>query len=136
MFMRTGKVAGHLRTEHRCGAGKDVYKMCVVKRFHGWSMCIGMTSASTTSWLTRQAATTCTIAITWLHLTTHSLPCTCLCLYAGFGYMSPLAAACRVHCKHLVCSQKTALTPFCHSGFSRRSCASLDSRSNGDGSVR
>jgi len=69
--MRTGKLAEHLRMEHGCGAGKDVYEMCVVKRFHGWSMCIGMMIAST-SWLTGQAATTRTIAIIWLHLTTHS----------------------------------------------------------------
>jgi len=44
----------------------------------------------------------------------------------------------KVHCclyftgEHVVAYQSSALPPLCHSGFSRRNRASLDSWSNGD----
>jgi len=107
--------------------------VCVVRHFCSWSVCVSMPSVSTLSWLTGQAATTRTIAITWLTSphSVHLVPVYAL-MAAVFSYMSPSsAAACRVHYKHVVSFCQTALPPLFCSGFSRPSCASTDSRSNG-----
>jgi len=95
--------------------------VCVVRHFCSWSVCVSMPSASTMSWLTGQAATTRTIAITWPTSphTIHLVPVYAL-MAAVFSYMSPSsAAASRVHYKHVVSFCQTALSPLFCSGFSR-----------------
>jgi len=116
-FTHAGKLAGHLSTVCRRGAGKDVYAyhcdVCVVKCFGSRSTCVGLWSVSTASRLTGQAATTRTITITQPHLTAHSLSCTRLC--------QPRSATCvprqmcaGPHCKSAVSSLPTAFR-HCHS---------------------
>jgi len=87
-----------------------------VKRFRSHSACVHMPSVSTTYGLTRQVATTHTVAIIWPHLKAHSSPCTHPHSPVGFGYTSPSLVGCMrgaLQARSLFPADRTATTlPF------------------------
>jgi len=109
--------------------GKDVYTaMCVVKRFHGRSACLGIPSGSTTS---RRTGKCNSLLVLYRHLAARH--CTQFALYLGLAICLPRQLRAGLHREHVVSSPPTALPPpLCRSESSRWIRALLDSGVNGD----